>query len=89
MILPAALADFDSADKTVELTNSAKEIAGLLVDSYRQKPLWRQKQAAQNLVYDYQAAALVGQIKVARPHGQMAAQIFCQGFRFAPSARQP
>ena len=76
MILPAALADFDAADKTVELTNGAKEIAGLLVDSYRQKPLWRQKQAAQNLVYDYQAAALVGQIKVARPHGQMAAQVF-------------
>lgn len=75
-VLPAALADYDGTQKQALLADGAKRTIGLLVDSYRQAPPWRKRGAAQNLLYDYQAAALVGRVKAARPHGQMAAQIF-------------
>ena len=75
-ILPAALADYDAAEKTAQLADGTAIAPALLVDSYRQTPAWRRRQAAQNLSYDYHAAALVGQVRATRPHGHMAAQIF-------------
>lgn len=75
-VLPAALSDFDGAQKQARLADGGAVPVGLLVDSHRQAPPWRHRQAAQNLTHDYQAAALVGQVKAARPHGGLAAQVF-------------
>ena len=79
-VLPAALVDFDGtkkgAKKQALLADGTPITIALLVDLYRQAPHWRRRLAAQNLTHDYHAAALVGQLKAGRPHGQLAAQIF-------------
>lgn len=75
-ILPAGLADFDGPQKHASLTDGSTMRVALLVDTYRQAPRWRERQAARNLSFDYRAAALVGRVKAGRPHGGLAAQIF-------------
>lgn len=75
-VLPAALADYDMAEKTAELADGTTIKPALLVDLYRRAPPWRRRMAALNLTHDYHAAALVGHLKAGRPHGQLAAQIF-------------
>ena len=75
-ILPAGLADFDGLQKQARLTDDSALRLALLVDTYRQAPLWRERQAARNLGFNYRAAALVGRVKAGRPHGGLAAQIF-------------
>jgi 2-polyprenyl-6-methoxyphenol hydroxylase-like FAD-dependent oxidoreductase len=58
------------------LGDDARRTVGLFIDSYREMRIWRQRGAARPLQYDYQAAALVGRVTAARPHGQLAAQVF-------------
>ena len=89
--LPAPIADFDPSDGAVRLADETPatgtpgeggRTAAILVDTQSATAAdfdtrdWRAAQNRRALRHDYQASAVVACLKSARPHGQMAQQIF-------------
>gem|GEM_PF-116236 len=74
--LATPIVDFSASETRATLADGTYIKTELLIDTQKTPPLWRQKAAARPLRHDYQAGALVGQLRRDRPHANLAQQIF-------------
>ena len=74
--LTAPIVDFSPLDKLATLADGTRVKTHLLIDTQKSATPWRQKAAARPLRHNYQASALVGQLRRDRPHANLAQQIF-------------
>ena len=74
--LPCPMVDFNPKEKIATLADGTYCQASLLVDTQKTASPWRQKAAARPLRHNYQAAALVGQLRQDTPASAMAQQMF-------------
>ena len=72
--LAAPLTDFDRHSGAATLENGDTHEAALLIDCAANPAPWGRDMAA--LAHDYKMAALVGRVSTAKPHGQVATQLF-------------